>query len=233
MLNLRRIKVQCDKHQLMQQKVWERWIKPWKPGLFSFPSSSLVYILRAALRGGPLLFLLHLCMAETMRVSSADCRVEFFFLRPLLKGYLYMWLLTSSCPAQRLMMPGDSRPENWRVVKVLLAFCCSRTLCAILAFNYFTYSSFSLCFLGQQLLLLHGLHTCHLTLHRKPKWTSHRGQAQALTEGKATAIRAVVCRCVGALYLRRRYIVDRHASADSVIELETSTTTTTAVWQQD
>ena len=134
---------------------------------------------------------------------------------------------------QRNSIANIARPENWRVVKVLLAFCCSRTLCAILAFNYFTYSSFSLCFLGQQLLLLHGLHTCHLTLHRKPKWTSHRGQAQALTEGKATAIRAVVCRCVGALYLRRRYIVDRHASADSVIELETSTTTTTGVWQQD
>ena len=130
----------------MQQKVWdyERRIKPWKPGLFS----SLVYILRAALRGGPLLFLLHLCMAETMRVQSS-AEWNFSFYDPFWKvtWHLYMWslwLLTSSCPARRLMMPGDSRPENWRVVKVLLAFCCSRTLCVIIAWLFHLFFLFTL-----------------------------------------------------------------------------------------
>ena len=125
----------------MQQKVWEKnqALKTWTfflPYLFSSLHSTCSSTRRS--------IIVPSTFVHGMRVSSADCRVEFFFLRPLLKGYLYMWLLTSSCPAQRLMMPGDSRPENWRVVKVLLAFCCSRTLCVIMAWLFHLFFAFTL-----------------------------------------------------------------------------------------
>ena len=117
----------------------------------------------------------HYCVhgKGTIRVVQSGI---FLFTTPFERLLVYMWLLTSSCPAQRPMKPGDSGPENWREVKVSLAF---------LAFHLvFSWLDNSLNIVGSKSLLSHGLHILTLfTEKTKMDFTPRPSSSKNWREG--------------------------------------------------